>query len=736
MLLLLIFMWLPSEAGFRGLEGNAFFALRSCHQVFHGDSGEFFSPDYLCSSPALWCNWTIQVDRDKRVELYLEDLTPEYTCHLKIDQIHLDESPVAAGGVQILERCWERARYTSISNTVHVVQLIGPNPNPPHRGFYGQYQAFGPLEPPPTSVVDVSDTGAVKEDSQEEEDEVETEDEETEVPDLNIFAHDFTLPEKSTDSTRMQSVDVSHVTSSVPNELPVSGSLEKNSGEIRKTRGGAENQATTVEGVSGGLPAGEYRPRSFAEENPDTLTSFNTTTTHTNATPTSTTHTNPSPPSTAQANATPASNTHTQATPASDTHTHATPASDTHTHASPTSPSHTLYTEGIELISTMSAAITNKNEAEPKSTPSPDEPQLPAAEVMSSTRLKDSDVAAFVEMPLTDNGRTLQAGAAEPAEGFRESDVHQNSTRKHKPSHRTKGKSPSVQTIRSPAEPLHLPGGLLLEVTVEIGVNHSHKESWDHIRNSFRNAVQNMIQKDLQNLRPKSVSSKRSKKLNAGVLMIMWVQFGENDEEGLALGDAQSALHGLKGKAIDSPNVKTRGIITSVSVEDIDECETQLVMCDVHAECVNEFGSYSCHCHHGYSPGLGGAVCVEPEGEDCNRISFPTLLYVVCVLLCFLIAVLLVVLGVFYRRYHRGAFLPHCHNSIARNFTATNNNNNSESGVNGAGRASSCRAPPPPPPLRLSSEASTGIDLPLLKFTPLVPPERFQSKLQREKDEP
>lgn len=127
---------------------NAFYALRSCHQILHGDRGEFFSPDYLCSNPALWCNWTIQVQPGKRVQVYLEDLTPEHVCHLKTDQIHLDESPVSAGERRILERCWRSSVYTSVSNTVHVVQLIRPNLNPPHRGFYGAYQAFGLPETP------------------------------------------------------------------------------------------------------------------------------------------------------------------------------------------------------------------------------------------------------------------------------------------------------------------------------------------------------------------------------------------------------------------------------------------------------------------------------------------------------------------------------------------------------------------------------------------------------------
>ena len=120
----------------------------------HGDSGEFFSPDYLCSNPPLWCNWTIQVPAGKRVHIQLEDFTLADSCHLKTDQIHLDESPGAGlsaavtgetGDHRILEKCWRKAEYTSHSSTVHVILLITRTPNPPLRGFYGRFKSLGGL---------------------------------------------------------------------------------------------------------------------------------------------------------------------------------------------------------------------------------------------------------------------------------------------------------------------------------------------------------------------------------------------------------------------------------------------------------------------------------------------------------------------------------------------------------------------------------------------------------------
>lgn len=112
--------------------------------MLNSDSGEFFSPDYLCSNPPLWCNWTIQVDPGKRIHLRLEDLTLEEACSLKQDQIHVDEPGAQSGAHKVLQKCWQEAKYTSSSNTLYVVLLIGGWPDPPYRGFYGHYQAFGP----------------------------------------------------------------------------------------------------------------------------------------------------------------------------------------------------------------------------------------------------------------------------------------------------------------------------------------------------------------------------------------------------------------------------------------------------------------------------------------------------------------------------------------------------------------------------------------------------------------
>ena len=51
---------------------------------------------------------------------------------------------------------------------------------------------------------------------------------------------------------------------------------------------------------------------------------------------------------------------------------------------------------------------------------------------------------------------------------------------------------------------------------------------------------------------------------------------------------------------------------------DVNECSTHLMLCDMNAECVNVFGTYSCHCRPGFQDAsrLGsGTVCVDAKAS-------------------------------------------------------------------------------------------------------------------------
>ncbi|MCI4393916.1 hypothetical protein PGIGA_G00162920 [Pangasianodon gigas] len=400
---------------------NAFYALRSCHQILYGDSGEFFSPDYLCSNPAVWCNWTIQVQPGKRVQVYLEDLTPEHVCHLKTDQIHLDESPVSAGESRILEHCWRSSMYTSISNTVHVVQLIRPNPNPPHRGFYGAYQAFGLPETPDLNE-DVSEEEQVKVEETEAKDAV------TKIPRQKSFSDEL---EENVDDAHVEHIGVSHGISPQLNEFltPTTGSFR----EIRKIRGGAKNQEVPFHGA---LPQDDVDEVDELVSVPTGIPNWITVEKYTPMLFDNGPH-----------------GPHTLA-----------PTYTTHSFSTSTGTTLTRYTKKrapkrkpVLAQSSTTTATVNKNEVthfSQMASQTPDDP-TEAKIVEPSTPLVEDVGAVSMEMLKTNGAATLQAASEEHVGGLVET---RPNSKKIKQSHGIKGKSLPVQNFRLATEPPHFPG--------------------------------------------------------------------------------------------------------------------------------------------------------------------------------------------------------------------------------------------------------------------------------------
>ena len=56
---------------------------------------------------------------------------------------------------------------------------------------------------------------------------------------------------------------------------------------------------------------------------------------------------------------------------------------------------------------------------------------------------------------------------------------------------------------------------------------------------------------------------------------------------------------------------------------DVNECATQLVLCDINAECLNHFGSYACRCRPGFEDasrlGSGGTLCVDLKAAGMEQ---------------------------------------------------------------------------------------------------------------------
>lgn len=77
--------------------------------------------------------------------------------------------------------------------------------------------------------------------------------------------------------------------------------------------------------------------------------------------------------------------------------------------------------------------------------------------------------------------------------------------------------------------------------------------------------------------------------------------------------------------AVDLLDLRCSPADRRTCVSDVNECGTQLVLCDVNADCVNWFGSYSCRCRPGFQDvsrlGSGGTMCVDAKAAGAVTLS-------------------------------------------------------------------------------------------------------------------
>ncbi|XP_041640267.1 uncharacterized protein zgc:66455 [Cheilinus undulatus] len=610
-------------------EGGAFFALRSCHQLLHSDSGEFFSPDYLCSNPPLWCNWTIRVDPGKRIHLHLEDLTPDDTCHLKQDQVHVDEPAGPFRVHKVLLKCWREVKFTSSSNTLYVMLLIRGHPSPPYRGFYGRYQAFGPpVVFHPQDGYMLRQTGSVIQNGE----------------DGESDQHDYTQmvnPDLMYDYYD-QHADVTPV-------LPWDEDEDMEVGE---------NQHAAFMNFS--------HIHSFRTE--PTVPTF---TQETSRSGRGADRTPPHPPDLSES-------------PQQD---HASQDNE----VQPTTLTPTVLWRDVEVTSEVSEGATVSEENRP-----------------GVSEALDQMLSAGV-------GPEKEPEPTHPQPNM----VEQLSD--HRGHYEIKNHSGNP----------HLPGDYLFEVAVEVNFQQDF-ESSEQLSMALQQPVKALITKKLEALHSLlSLSFKRVKRISVGALCILWLQVRHRPED-LQVRRVMNSLHELTTDMISLRGRTEKGIIMSMSIADVNECGTMMVMCDVNADCVNKFGSYVCHCRPGLKDasrlGSGGTVCVDVKETGCSSgLSAETKgVYVLFFLLSSLILMLLGAAGMLYHRHHRGAFLVRCHSNLSH--TDPNNNHHHQHHEGDP----DLTPPPPPPPARgfregwpQMKEHLPPVDLPLLRFSPLLPPDDY-----------
>ncbi|XP_037327854.2 uncharacterized protein zgc:66455 isoform X1 [Pungitius pungitius] len=596
-LLIFVLLWNRSDSqvnreeanklpdGRRG-DGSAFFAMRSCQQLLRGDAGEFFSPDYLCSNPPLWCNWTIKVEPGKRIHLHLEDLTPNDGCSLKEDQIHVDEPAAGFRGHAVLQQCWREAKYTSISNTLYVVLLIGGWPSPPYRGFHGRYQAFGP------PVVYDPRQGF----------------EADPAPGLVDFG-----------------------------EIAVAG--ERLESGLPEARDGVYDYY--------GLASSEEDDDEWGENQPPEVEIYN------------------------------------------------------RTYLSRAASTVSAFTQGTSR-SERGAAPTTAAPPDTSTTTQVSAQEGAGPEEERSAEASDS-LPASSEAPEPE-GREPPPNVVEPL-----SDRRGN------------------LNIRNRSEIPHLARAHLFEVALEVNFRQG-SESLVNPSGSLLLSVKSLVGERLKALgTPLSMSSKRIKRLSKGLLYILWLQIGQKPGGAEVREVVRSRLEGLIATEIDLGESHVKAVLVSVSIADVNECDSQLVLCDANADCVDQFGSYSCRCRPGFQDtrlGSGGGADVKAAGCSLGMSAETKGVYVLFFLLSFLVLMLMAVAGLLYHRRHRGEFVVRCNSAVSHP---------DHHQRRGPHHYNEPDLPPPPPPARSFREAWPQgkerypvVDLPLLSFSPLLPPDGYR----------
>lgn len=123
--------------------------------------------------------------------------------------------------------------------------------------------------------------------------------------------------------------------------------------------------------------------------------------------------------------------------------------------------------------------------------------------------------------------------------------------------------------------------------------------------------------------------------------------------------------------------------------------------------------------------------CCLPAGCSSGLSAESKGVYVLFFLLSSLILMLLAAAALLYHRHHRGAFLVRCHSDCSMSPPDLNNNNHHHDDIYSTPADSDL--PPPPPPVRgfredwpQIKERRPAMDLPLLRFSPLLPPDGYR----------
>nr|XP_033795655.1 uncharacterized protein LOC117358165 [Geotrypetes seraphini] len=205
----------------------------------------------------------------------------------------------------------------------------------------------------------------------------------------------------------------------------------------------------------------------------------------------------------------------------------------------------------------------------------------------------------------------------------------------------------------SALETIHSPGDVLFKVIIEIehqGLipNTSNEEDLtEFIKFKIKEKLSVLSR---QHLEMKLLQTERMETHNT--VLSFWIQF--KPETRNMSQEVKSQLDTLANSTLGNETA----ILVSFSVEDVDECKLTMHLCDKQATCLNEFGTYSCHCKRGFddhSSAAPGTLCVHIHQSDFGFHNYLEILIVVplCAILL-LVTVVAILCGIVQKRHAKG----------------------------------------------------------------------------------
>ncbi|XP_007476838.1 uncharacterized protein LOC103092736 isoform X2 [Monodelphis domestica] len=169
----------------------------------------------------------------------------------------------------------------------------------------------------------------------------------------------------------------------------------------------------------------------------------------------------------------------------------------------------------------------------------------------------------------------------------------------------------------------HYPGDILLEVTIETEYPVKSLHNASEVEKVLVDLFKQEIEENLGHFSPETDAFKLTRikrKDTSNVMFVFWLHLmsrGRNisnylmPQFGASLSSTlHSQLRTLIRDAIEALQIHLK----SISIDDVNECETGLEHCGEGAECFNGVGTYICHCkedHEDRSPMQTGILCVH-----------------------------------------------------------------------------------------------------------------------------